>query len=121
MAWTYEPMDTLIPNTTMVKGINEEGIHKNYRITPNEGYVLHDNASDYYDIDPETGMESDVVVLTYYTGMCSCGKNYDFDNTTIIDGYTAYGSREFFARPATEVPENNIFGGVTTEPEHEVM
>lgn len=121
MATTYENVTpSLIPNTTMVKRL-VDGVHKNYQITPNEGYVLHDNASDYYDIDPETGMESDVVVLTYYTGMCSCGKNYDFDNTTIIDGYTAYGSREFFARPATEVPENNIFGGVITEPEHEIM
>lgn len=121
MATIYENVTpTLIPNTTMQRVIRD-GVHKQYYIYPNEGYVLHDNASDYTDIDPDTGEE--ITVLTYYTGMCSCGKNYDFDNTIVIDGYTAYGSREFFARPATEVPDpdNQIFGGVTTEPEHEIM
>jgi len=116
MAWTYDPMDTLIPNTTMVKGINEEGIHKNYRIYPNDGYVLHDNAADGIDYENE-----EAVVRRYSSGTCSCGAAYDFSTTEItvpdINGnnviVTAYGEREFFAFPANLVPdpENNIYGG----------
>ena len=95
-----------IPNTTMQK-VFRDGVHRQYYITPNEGYVLHDNAVEFPDIDPETGEE--VTLFNYYTGMCSCGASYDFDNTTVIDGYTAYGSKRFFARPATEVPKNQIW------------
>lgn len=88
-----------------------------YTITANDGYVLHDKANDYTVPDPVT-MEA-TPFLGYAAGAVSCGANYDFSNTTIIDGYTAYGSREFFARPESEVPADQIFGGVDND--HEVM
>lgn len=33
--------------------------------------------------------------------------------------FTAYGSRAFFARPASEVPADQIYGGI--DDDHEVM
>ena len=99
MTITYEDViPSLIPNTTMVKGI-VDGVHRNYRITPIEGYVLHDNVADGFDLKTET------VVPRFSTGMCSCGKNYDFSPTTkeLVDvngntvTVTAYGDREFYA------------------------
>lgn len=111
MAWIYESIETKIPNTTMVKGINELGVHKNYRITPNEGYVLHDKDGEYEDLDG-------IYIYLFSSGMCSCGANYDFDNTTTVLGYTAYGEREFFAMPIDEVPESAVvYGGVAPKPE----
>lgn len=86
-----------------------------YTIDPDLGYVLHDKANDYAVPDPVTMEET--YYLGYAVGSVSCGANYDYDVTTTIDGYTAYGSREFFARPASEVPGDQIFGGN----DHEVM
>lgn len=108
----YELVEpTLIANTTMKKYINSAGVFKQYLIYPNEGYVLHDNAGSW--TDPNTNVHYEA----YYSGSCSCGANYDFANTTTIDGYTAHGPREFFARPASEVPDNQIFGLTPSEPE----
>ena len=101
MAVIFEPVNpTLVPNTTMVKGV-VDGVHKNYRITPIPGYVLHDNESDYTGIDPVTG--DAVLVLGFNRGTCSCAANYDF----------AVNPREFYVIPESEVPdpENQIFGG----------
>lgn len=99
MAYTYEDVTpTLIANTTMQKRLLN-GVHKSYLITANEGYVLHDNTLDYTDIDPVTGEE--VLVLGFTDNTKTCGANYDF---------TA-NSREFYAVPRNEVPENQIFGG----------
>ena len=104
---------TYIPNTTMQKRVevddngNETGVIKSYRITPVDGYVLHDNARDWEEEDPET-LEM-VTKLGYTTGTASCGGNYDF---------TA-NPREFYAVPADSVPADQIFGGVNND--HEVM
>lgn len=42
-----------------------------------------------------------------------CGYNYDFTPVTVTDEngvtHTGYGSREFFARPQSEVPADQIF------------
>lgn len=104
---TYEDViPSLIANTTMRKLLSD-GVHRVYYITPVDGYVLHDNAVDWTDIDPETGEE--ITITSYYTGTCSCGANYDF---------TA-NPREFYAVPADSVPADQIFGGVNND--HEVM
>ena len=67
-----------------------------YIITPNEGYVLHDKALDFAEVDM-SGFPTGKTILGYYPSNRTCMTNYDFDNTTIIDGHTAFGSREFFA------------------------
>lgn len=100
---------TLIPNTTMTRML-VDGAPKSYQITPIDGYILHDKARDWYDTDPETGLDYPEPTRGYTVGMASCALGYNFDTTVTIDGYTAYGSREFFARPASEVPADQIFG-----------
>ena len=85
----------IIPNTTI-----KETKH-GYIITPNEGYVLHNSNRDCEDENFETGEK------TFYRGYSNSssgvGPNYDFETTKEIDGYTAYGKFEIFARPIGEV------------------
>lgn len=121
MAWIYETVTpTLIPNTTVEKGFLN-GVHKVYRITPNEGYVLHDKARDFEVLDPET-YEPIGIALGYSTADSSCGAAYDFSPVTVTDengvSFTAYGSREFAARLESDVPADQIFGGGN---DHEIM
>ncbi len=119
MAITYEDVNpSFIENTTMKKAF-DNGVHRNYQITPIDGYVLHDKAWDYYEIDDE-GNETGEVVLGYQRMRASCGYNYDFSTTQVVavDGsvVTAYGSREFYAIPASLVPENQIYGTPPSNP-----
>ena len=108
---------TLIPNTTMQQAyIN--GAPRSYSIRPIDGYVLHDNEMNMTVIDPDT-LETIGLELGYTAWMASCGPAYDFETITTVDGYTAYGSREFFARPASEVPSDQIFSGSNND--HEAM
>ena len=107
MTITYEEeTPSLIENTTMVKGM-VDGIHSNYQITPVSGYVIHDKAADWEDVDPDTG---DVLAthLGYKCGTVSCGANYDF----------VANPREFYAVPENSVPADNIFGVGNN---HEIM
>lgn len=108
MALIYETMETLIQNTTMEKMyIND--VFRGYNVTPNEGYILHDKELDVEEIDPVTYEPTGAIKLGYYPIARSIGASYDFDNTTVIDGYTAYGEREFFARPTSEVPADQTY------------
>lgn len=117
MAYSYEDViPTLVPNTTMQKMILD-GVHRSYVIAPIEGYVLHDKNRDWNDIDPVTGMPSEEPTLGYTTGTATCGANYDFTTVQVTDEngvtHTAYGAkREFFARPASEVPADKTEGGL---------
>ena len=98
MAFTYEDViPSNIENTTMKKAY-DNGNFVSYRITPIEGYVLHDKARDYTDMNPDTMEET--FKLGYTTATASCGANYDF---------TA-NPREFYAVPADSVPADQIFG-----------
>lgn len=103
---------SLIPNTTMQRSV-VDGTPRVYRIRPIDGYVLHDNALDYFDIDDVT------VIRGYDSGGASCHVSYDFTPTAVIDGYEALGSREFFARPESEVPSDQIFS--VPNANHEVV
>lgn len=91
-----------IANTTIT--LHSSG--RVYVITPIEGYVLHSSTRDWTDVDPETGEET--FYRGYGTSIATVPLSYDFDNTTIIDGYTAYGMFEIFARPIDEA-EGQIF------------
>lgn len=95
-----------IPNATIVQTAV-------YRITPNPGFVLHHKSKDFED-------ENGNIKLGYARGTVSVAPSYDFELTTTIDGYTAYGDKEIFARPESEVPENQKFGG-DVKPKPEVM
>ena len=105
MPTTYEDViPSLIENTTMQKNIYN-GVHNVYIIRPISGYVLHDHARDWTDIDPDTMEE--IPVLGYTRGMATCAANYDFEANP----------REFYAVPEDSVPADQIFG---VTPDHEL-
>ena len=122
--WTEENVTpSLIENTTMVKRF-ADGVHKTYRITPNEGYVLHDNMlDDYAEYDENGNPIGEPSALGYYAGMRTVNASYDFDNVVQgMDGSTAVykvGEREFYAILAEDVDADQIHnvGGN----DHEVM
>ena len=123
MAYTYEPMETLIPNAIMRKRLRD-GVLSSYLIKPAEGYLLHDNNYDAFIYDEETLEPIGVESLGYRSTEGSVGYNYDFTPVEMQDEtgntVTAYGSRQFFCKPIDEVGEGaEIFGG-NTEPEHEI-
>lgn len=95
---------TLIPNTTMEKVVND-GVPLYFKVSPNEGYVLHDTTHDVVDIDPITMVQSKKLGFT--KGYVTCGASYGFTPITITDengkSFTAYGEREFSARLVGDV------------------
>ena len=92
----YIAIKTLIPNTTMKKYVNDGGTDMFYEITPAEGYETHNNVRNYYIEDFET--KEKTYIRKYSSAACTVPIDYDFDNTKEIDGYTAYGEKEIFAR-----------------------
>lgn len=135
MAYTYEPMETIVPNAVMRKAYNN-GVFRSYWIKPADGYVLHDSSYDGYEYRPVlddfgdpvydeygTPVTEEVVVLGYRPTEGSVGYNYDWTSFEMLDEagntVTAYGSRQFFCKPIDEVPENQIFG--VTQPQPEIM
>lgn len=103
--WTYEDTTSLIENATMQIG-NADGVPTIYRITPVDGYVLHDKARDWEDFD-----ENDNIIeyQGFTRGTATCSINYDFEANP----------REFFTRLESEVPADQIFGGGNND--HEIM
>lgn len=109
MAVIYEELNpSPIANITVIKGI-VDGVHKNYRLTPNEGYVLHDNMLDTEEIDPETLEPTGNIILGFYAGTRSVPASYNF----------TVNPREFYAVLENEVPGNSMIFNV--EPDHEIM
>ena len=130
MAWTYESMETIVPNATMHKGYLN-GVHKTYSIAPNLGYVMHDSSYDTYDYVPvldESGepvydefgnpVTTEVLKLGYRPIEASVGWNYDWTTIEMLDEagntVTAYGMYQFYCKLATDVPADQIFGVTTT-------
>lgn len=106
---TYTDVNpALIENTTM-QIMNLDGVPKVYCITPNEGYVLHDNTYDFIELDADGNPIEETRILGYRTSTATCSVNYDF---------TA-NSRGFYTVLRSEVPENQIFGGGDND--HETM
>lgn len=127
---TYEDIvPSLIPNTTMVRGL-VDGIPRNIRIYPNDGYVLHLKRNDVEDFDPITGETT--TTLLFSVGMKSVNINYDF-SVVVPDTYTytdengntltipieKIGAEEIYTLPESIVPTAQIFGGGDND--HEVM
>lgn len=98
MASVYQDViPTLIENTNMQLRVRD-GVPFTYRISPVEGYVLHDTARDWDVTDPYTGEVTHY--LGYGRGTSTYPASYDF---------TA-NPREFFAVPEDSVPAEQIFG-----------
>lgn len=89
------------PNLTVWRTL-KDGELSSWEITPNEGYVMYDVNAVYYETDPETMEE---VQVMYYYMSWGLPKNYNFANF------------HWAAKPRTEVDENYIFG--VTDNEHE--
>ena len=112
MTFLYEDITTLIPNTTMQK-MYIDGVHKCYRIKPISNYVLHDNT-----LNTELYDESFVIIIGSKFGYSpsnayiTCSDNYDFSPHIVTDEnentYTAYGNRDFFTVPKSEVSEYQV-------------
>lgn len=112
MVITYEDViPSIIPNTTMVKSF-VDGVARTYRITPNEGYVLHHKGRGYTEEDEETG--DTIHHLGYSRTYSTCPVTYDFTPVTVTDengvSFTGYGANEYAARLESEVPADQIFG-----------
>lgn len=90
-----EIIPSKIENATMTEVVRD-GTPMVYRICPLPGFVLHDKTGKWR--DPETHIEYDA----YYTGICSCGVGYDFDENP----------REFYTVPEDTVPDEQIFGRI---------
>lgn len=104
----YENVNpTLIENTTMRKYINSDGVFLAYYITAVDGYVIHDKAADYAELDPDTMEE--IPKLGYKRGTVTCAASYDF----------VANPREFYTVPEDSVPSDQVFGGANND--HELM
>ena len=89
----YEDVNpTLIENATVQK-LLRNGEHQAYYITPNAGYVLHDNTHDYEDADGNK-------FLGYRTDTASCGADYDFSVNP--RGFRAYKEEDAPAEGNTD-------------------
>ena len=133
MAYTYEPMETIVPHAIMRKAY-DNGVFRTYRIKPDFGYVMHDSNYDFIEEVPlldECGdpvydeygnlVVEEITRLGYRPTEGSVGYNYDWTSVEMLDEagntVTAYGSRQFYCKPIDEVPENQIFGVVAPQPE----
>ena len=74
----YKDIETLIENTTMKERYNDNNELINYVISPNEGYVLHENSRDEIVLD-ENGNETGDVKKGYTSGIVTVLANYDFE------------------------------------------
>ena len=87
---------TPIPNTNVFSAF-VNGVHRQYEITPNNGYVLHNNVRDWKHIAPETGEE------TFYRG-------YSTSSSSVHASYNfSENPNEIYAVPADSVPAEQIF------------
>lgn len=104
MATIYEPeTDIVIENVTIEKKYND-GVHQAYRLTANEGYVLHSPARDVEVTDPITG---ETRIEQYYYRQCT------------IPVAKPVSAWDWHAVLESSVPADMIFGGDGND--HEVM
>lgn len=101
MDFIEKQIESLIENTTMIGCFKGDAL-SSYRIKPNEGFVLHDKMRDVEELD-ERDVPTGEIIRGYTSIECGCAADYDFGNVKEINGRTAYGVREFFARLASEI------------------
>lgn len=74
--WTYEiATEYNFPNITIWKQFRNE-VLANYRIEPNENYVMYNINNEYYEIDKETGQK---IPVTHYFTVCYTPLTYPFN------------------------------------------
>ena len=125
-------IEPMIENAVVVTRYNSSNQVSSYRITPNEGFVLHTKNYDTEVFDEETLEPTGEILLGFTSTYISLGANYNF-NDVVADTYTytdengmavsipisKVGRFEIFAIPANIVPENQIFGVGNND--HETM
>lgn len=103
MALEFLVNTEIVIDNVLIENIVLNGNQTGYRLTPNSGFVLHNKLRNITELDGS-------VTRRYGTGPTTVNVNYDFNTTTVIDGYTAYGPNEYFARPRSEVAADQIYG-----------
>lgn len=74
----YKRVKTKIEHATFEERTDDDGNIISYRITPNEGYMLHEITLDEVVMD-ENGNETGEIKKGYTTAYVTCGANYDFE------------------------------------------
>ncbi len=97
MNFKYEDIETKIPNTSMQKAIAIDGKFT-YRITPKQGYLLHDKFYDEPVIDELTHKETGKVLLGFRKSTATESSDYDFE----------LNPRQFYTVLETEKPTEPI-------------
>lgn len=72
--WTYEDLTTPLIDNTLMTLCYRDSVAKIYRITPIDGYVLHDSRLDYPSFEDET-----IILKGYTTAQITIPATYDFE------------------------------------------
>lgn len=117
MSLTYTQLsESLIKNTVMFEGKDEEGVIQTYRISPEENYVLHDSRGDKIIYD-ESGNETSEKEERFRKGTALVPATYDF-NLSIDYKYVGLtstmkvnkiGEYQFYAIPLSETDNKTLW------------
>ncbi len=75
----YKEIEALIENTKFEARIDENENIISYRISPIEGYKLHEKTLDEPVVDEETMQETGEIKKGYTKSFVTAGYNYDFE------------------------------------------
>ena len=75
----YKEVEALVENTKFEARIDENENIISYRISPLEGYKLHEITLDEPVVDEETMQETGKIKKGYTTSYITAGVNYDFE------------------------------------------
>lgn len=105
---TYEEVTPSPITNATVRKILSDGVHRQFYVQANAGYLLHDKDLDFSRIIDFETMEEELA-LGFTTGLCSCFRTYDWDANP----------REFYCVPDNgDIPTDQIFGGANND--HEI-
>lgn len=74
----YKNIEALLENTKFEARLNKDGKIISYRISPIEGYKLHEITLDKMVVDEDTGEETGEIERGYTTSYVTAGGSYDF-------------------------------------------
>jgi hypothetical protein len=74
----YKNIEALLENTKFEARLNKDGEIISYRISPIEGYKLHEITLDKMVVDEETLEETGEIKRGYTTSYVTAGSKYDF-------------------------------------------